>query len=91
MELVDLLKLQWDRAIAVVLVVAGAVALVLGWVGASTAVFTSQQIPYVISGGLGGLFCLGLGGTLWLSADLRDEWRKLDELASASPDEQDTP
>ena len=24
---------------------------------------------------------LGLGATIWISADLRDEWRKLDEVA----------
>jgi hypothetical protein len=27
-----------------------------------------------------GVFLLGLGGVLWLSADLRDEWRKLDRI-----------
>jgi hypothetical protein len=27
-----------------------------------------------------GLFALALGATLWLSADLRDEWRKLDDI-----------
>jgi hypothetical protein len=27
-----------------------------------------------------GLFALGAAATLWLSADLRDEWRKLDEI-----------
>jgi hypothetical protein len=27
-----------------------------------------------------GLFLLGLGALLWLSADLRDEWRKLDAI-----------
>jgi hypothetical protein len=41
---------------------------------------TAQQIPYLISGGVGGLFFLGLGAMLWLSADLRDEWRRLDAI-----------
>jgi hypothetical protein len=27
-----------------------------------------------------GLFLLGLGALLWLAADLRDEWRKLDSI-----------
>jgi hypothetical protein len=27
-----------------------------------------------------GLFLLGLGALLWVSADLRDEWRKLDSI-----------
>jgi hypothetical protein len=26
------------------------------------------------------MFLLGLGAMLWLSADLRDEWRKLDRI-----------
>ena len=33
-----------------------------------------------VSGGMFGLFLLGIGALLWLSADLRDEWRKLDAL-----------
>jgi hypothetical protein len=41
---------------------------------------TGEQLPYVVSGGMVGLFLLGLGAMLWLSADLRDEWRKLDRL-----------
>ena len=43
----------------------------------------AEQIPYVISGGLTGIFALGVGVMLWLSADLRDNWRKLDELRAA--------
>jgi hypothetical protein len=29
---------------------------------------------------MAGLFLLGLAALLWLSADLRDEWRKLDAI-----------
>ena len=71
---------QWDRVLAAVLGVVGAVALVLAWAGASNAVFPAKQIPYVVSGGLGGLFLVAATATLWLSADLRDEWRKLDRV-----------
>ena len=51
---------------------------------------TAQQIPYIISGGIGGLFLLGLGAMLWLSADLRDEWRKLDAIERQLRVESDT-
>jgi hypothetical protein len=37
-------------------------------------------MPYVVGGGLVGIFLLGLAAVLWLSADLRDEWRKLADL-----------
>jgi hypothetical protein len=40
-------------------------------------------MPYVVSGGLVGIFLLGLGGVMWLSADLRDEWRELARLERA--------
>jgi hypothetical protein len=79
-EFLSWIRDQWDRVGAVVLVVVGALALLLGWLGISDAVLPSEQLPYLLSGGLLGVFLLGLGTTLWLSADLRDEWRKLDRL-----------
>ena len=71
---------QWDRAVGLIAVMAGLVALTAGWVGASGTVYPAQQIPFLMSGGLFGIFFLGVGCTAWLSADLRDEWRKLDQL-----------
>ena len=73
-------KEQWDRALACAAAVVGVVALVLGWFGASGASLTVEQVPYVLSGAVVGLFALGTAATLWLSADLRDEWSKLDEI-----------
>ena len=80
MDLRSWLKAQWDRALAVALVALGGLALLLGWLGIDDALYPGQQIPYVLSGGIGGLFAVGLGAVLWLSADLRDEWRKLDDI-----------
>jgi hypothetical protein len=77
------LKAQWDRAGALVLLIAGIVTLILGWVGISGTSFTAEQLPYIISGGIASLFLMGVGGVMWLSADLRDEWRKLDGLERA--------
>jgi hypothetical protein len=72
---------QWDRAIAIGVAVLGALSIVLGWYGLSGKGLPSEQIPYLASGAVFGLFLLGVGGTLWLSADLRDEWRKLDQIS----------
>ncbi len=80
MELNRWIKHQWDRAGAAAVVAVGLLALLLGWMGVSNAKLATQQIPYLASGGLIGLFLLGVGATLWLSADLRDEWRKLDDI-----------
>lgn len=74
------LREQWDRVSAVVAVAAGALMLLLGWAGVQGKIYPGQQMPYIVSGGLGGIFVLGIGAVLWLSADVRDEWRKLDEV-----------
>jgi hypothetical protein len=52
----------------------------LGYLGTRGAVLVEQQVPYVISGGLVGIFLLAVGAVLWLSADLRDDWRELREV-----------
>ena len=61
----------------------GVICLLAGWVGVSATAFPGEQMPYVVSGGLVGIFLLGLGGVMWLSADLRDEWRELARLERA--------
>lgn len=83
MELGRWLRLAWDRAAALALIAAGAVALILGWIGVSGEAFPAKQLPYLISGGIAGVFILGLGALCWLSADLRDEWTKLDRIEDA--------
>ena len=80
MELFKWLRLQWDRVFGAAAVITGAVALLTGWSKVSATAYPAEQIPYLVSAGLGGLFLLGVGATLWHSADLRDEWRKLDRL-----------
>jgi hypothetical protein len=78
--LLTILRAQWDRVAAIVAVVLGALALLNGWIGVSGTAFAAEQIPFIVSGGLVGIFLLGLAAVLWLSADLRDEWRKLADL-----------
>jgi hypothetical protein len=80
MELFKWLRLQWDRVFGAAAVITGAVALLTGWSKVSATAYPAEQIPYLVSAGLGGLFLLGVGATLWHSADMRDEWRKLDRL-----------
>ena len=75
-----LIRTQWDRAGALVLVVVGLLALLFGWIGMSGAVLTYEQLPYILSGGLFGLSMIMVGTGLWLSADIRDEWRRIDQL-----------
>lgn len=83
MDLKLFLRAQWDRVGAWALIGLGALALLLGWIGVSGTALPSEQIPYVVSGGLVGISLIGVGTMLWLSADVRDEWRKLDRLEEA--------
>ena len=79
-ELTRWLRNQWDRVCAGIAVIAGGLSLLFGYLGVSRGRLVTQQVPYLASGGFFGVFALGVGATLWLSADLRDEWRKLDDI-----------
>lgn len=79
-NVLDLVRYQWDRVLAGVSIALGALVLLLGWLGVSRNPYPAGQIPYILSGGLFGIFLLGLGVQVWLSADLKDEWRKLDRI-----------
>jgi hypothetical protein len=74
------IRAQWDRVLGITAVVLGAVVLVLGYVGVSGTSYPAEQLPYLISGGLVGVLLVAGGGTLWLSADLRDEWLVLSDI-----------
>jgi hypothetical protein len=81
MDLYRWLRNQWDRTLAIVFGLGGLLAIYLGYRGVRDGIVPAEQIPYLASGGMLGLFLLGAGATLWLSSDLRDEWRKLDAVA----------
>lgn len=91
MDLTNWVRAQWDRVAAWLMIVGGAIALLVGWWGVSHTAYLAEQLPYLVSAGMFGLFLLGLGATTWLSADLRDEWRKLDEIAELLRDRREEP
>jgi len=78
--LITYVKAQWDRVGAWVLIAVGFVTLLVGWLGISGTTILAAQMPYIVSGGMLGLALIGVGAMLWLSADLKDEWRKLDAI-----------
>jgi len=86
MELGKWIRLAGDRAAAVALVALGAIVIVVGWIGVSGQAYPAEQLPFIISGGIGGMCILGLGGLLWLSSDLRDEWTALDRIQETLSD-----
>jgi hypothetical protein len=80
MDLKTTVRTQLDRVAAAACLALGALALLLGYIGISGTALAYKQLPYLISGGLLGALLVGVAATLYLSADLRDEWRKLDTL-----------
>ncbi|MGH2668639.1 MAG: hypothetical protein ACRDH5_05890 [bacterium] len=83
MDLSNWLRAEWDRVAGFALIILGAVFLVLGYIGVSDSPYMVENLSYITSGGIGGLFMLGAGATLLVSADLHDEWRKLDRVEDA--------
>lgn len=79
----DWLRAEWDRILGFACIGMGGLLIFVGYLGASDSVHTPETLSYLISGGIGGLFLLGAGATLLVSADLHDEWRKLDRLEDA--------
>jgi hypothetical protein len=66
--------------LAVVAAIAGAIAVFVGYFGVSGTLDPAQQLPYLVSGGVGGLFLLGVAATLLFSTDssaTRNEVREL--------------
>lgn len=80
MGVVNLFRVQWDRALAVGATVLGFVMILVGWIGVSGTGYLAKQLPYFMSSAVGGIGLIGAGAVLWLSADLRDEWRELRQL-----------
>jgi len=80
MEMRSFLRDNLDRVLGVGLALAGVLAIIIGWFGVSGTGLAPAQIPYVISGGIGGIALIALGCTAWISADLQDEWRRLDAI-----------
>ena len=83
MSVMKWIRNQWDRVAAVMFMVAAALAMLAGWLGVSRSAYPAESMPYIVSGGFFGLLLIGIGAVLWLSADLRDEWRKLDSIEQA--------
>ncbi|HVW32438.1 MAG TPA: hypothetical protein VHL53_07860 [Acidimicrobiia bacterium] len=80
MNLTRWVRLQWDRVSAWAAIAAGALCLIAGGLQIRRTPYPAEQLPYILTGGVAAIFLLGLGAMLWLSADLRDEWRTLDRL-----------
>ena len=75
--------------LALVAGVVGAIALLIGYWGVSDTLDPAKQLPYLISGGVGGLFLLGVAAALLFSADLGATRADIAELRRSVEDLRD--
>ena len=63
-----------------ILIGAGALLMLLGYMGVSREAIPAKQIPYLVSGGLGGIFVALLGAYFLGTQQLRNDSGRLDRL-----------
>lgn len=71
---------RWRALLGWAAVVAGAIAILIGWLGVSAQTLVARQLPYLISGGLGGIVLVGAGVGLLVAEDLRAERDRIGRL-----------
>ncbi|MBV9255536.1 MAG: hypothetical protein JOZ37_05265 [Actinobacteria bacterium] len=71
------------RALAAVLTVAGLVVVLIGYLGVRNQSHVELQLPYLISGGIGGLVLLGLGALTLIQYQMRVQARRFTEMTDA--------
>jgi hypothetical protein len=76
-------QVRYGRILGLVFLLAGFLAIGLGWNGMAKVACADCQLPYLLSGGATGLGLILLGGTLLLAAQIRDERLKLGETLKA--------
>ena len=63
-----------------ILIGAGALLMLLGWFGVSREAIPAKQIPYLVSGGIGGIFLAVLGAYFLGTQEIRNDSGRLDRL-----------
>jgi hypothetical protein len=62
------------------LIAVGALLILIGWFGVSREAIVGKQIPYLVSGGIGGVFFAVLGAYFLATEELRSDSGRLDRL-----------
>ena len=73
---------RWRATVGWLCIAAGALAVLAAWYQVRDLPDVALQIPYLVSGGLGGALFMGLGGALLLSQDFRDDKETIRDLAT---------
>lgn len=77
-----MLKERWRAVAGWGAIALGAIILLAGWLGVSGETIVAKQLPYLISGGIGGLAAIGVGIGLIVAEDLRAQQARAGRLES---------
>lgn len=73
-------NIGWRSAIAWSAIGFGVIALVIGYLGVSAQTLVAKQLPYLISGGLGGAIAIAAGVAVLVAEDIRSDRERLGRL-----------
>ena len=71
------------KALAAGLTVAGLIAVLVGYLGVRDESHIELQLPYLLSGGLGGLVLMGLGALVLIQYQMRIQARRFAEMTDS--------
>ena len=71
---------RWRAVLAWILMAAGGLAILVAWYQVRDLPEVFLQMPYLISGGVGGAVLIGLGAALLITQDFRDDKQRLSSL-----------
>lgn len=71
---------RWRAVLAWILMALGGVAILVAWYQVRDLPEVFLQMPYLISGGVGGAVLIGLGAALLITQDFRDDKQRLSAL-----------
>jgi hypothetical protein len=74
------------KVLAAVLTVAGLIVVLVGYLGVRDESHIELQLPYVISGGIGGLALMGLGALVLIQYQMRLQARRFAEMTDTLDD-----
>ena len=87
MDVLTWLRSNWERLAGLACLVGGAVATGLAYLGVRSSRYLTEDLSYIMSGGIGGLFLVGVGALLLITGRLhvlRQELLRAAETARAA-------
>jgi hypothetical protein len=70
----------WREKLGWLLIIAGGILILVGYIGVSGQDTEALQLPYLASGGIGGLAVIAVGAALLISADVRLDRERLGRI-----------